>query len=229
MKNLENDIDLIEKHLEGSLSEKQEITFQERIANDSGFAGLFAERQLLQEAYTEAALRSSIKRNIFSAMVEERGLTKTRNRIWMAAATLILLATIGSVLIYNSSGRMPEEQYATELNSPENEDREAIQRKSNNMEEYSNIDVLVRKESVDDFFPDELTMLKATDTIIFKWPSSLNERYLTIYNGKGELVKKATIKKKVNEFILLPGILKPGVYYWKFMNDSTLIRITVSN
>ena len=97
------------------------------------------------------------------------------------------------------------------------------------MEEYSNIDILVRKESVDDFFPDEFTVLKANDTIIFKWPSSLNERYLTIYNSKGELVKKATIKKKIKEFTLLPGVLKPGIYYWKFINDTTLIRITVSN
>ena len=147
----------------------------------------------------------------------------------MVAATFILLAAIGSVLIYNSSERMPKEEYASEQTSPETEDREATQKKSNSMEEYSNIDILVRKESVDDFFPDEFTVLKANDTIIFKWPSSLNERYLTIYNSKGELVKKATIKKKIKEFTLLPGVLKPGIYYWKFINDTTLIRITVSN
>ncbi len=57
----------------------------------------------------------------------------------------------------------------------------------------------------------------------------MNLRYLTIYNNKGELVKKVTIKKKVKEYVLMPGTLKPGVYHWKFMNDTTLIRITVCN
>ena len=229
MKNLNNDIDLIEKYLEGSLSENEETAFQERLANDDVFADTFAERKLLQEVFIEESVRSNIKKTISTAMAEEKRKTKVNRRIWMAAATFILLAAIGSVLIYNSSERMPKEEYASEQTSPETEDREATQKKSNSMEEYSNIDILVRKESVDDFFPDELTVLKANDTIIFKWPSSLNERYLTIYNSKGELVKKATIKKKIKEFTLLPGVLKPGIYYWKFINDTTLIRITVSN
>ncbi len=229
MKNLENDIDLIEKFLEGSLSENEETAFQERLANDVGFADAFAKRKLLQKAFVEATVRADIKKTIGSAIAGEKRKAQTHRRIWLAAATLIILATVGSLLIYNSFNRMPENQFAIEQNLPEKEDREAMERKSNSMEEYGNLDVLVRKESVDDFFPDELTVLKANDTIIFKWPSSLNERYLTIYNSKGELVKKEKIKKKVKEFTLLPGILKPGVYFWKFMNDSTLIRITVSN
>jgi hypothetical protein len=162
-------------------------------------------------------------------MAEENRRTTTNRRVWLAAASLILLALAGSVLLYNSSWRKPEQQFAKEQTSPENGDRAATQRKVNSMEEYSNVDVLVRKDSVNDFFPDEFTVLKPTDTIIFKWPASLNERYLTIYNSKGELVKKATIKANVIKYTLLPGVLKPEVYYWKFMNDSALIRIKVSN
>ena len=229
MKNLDIDIDLIEKYLEGSLSKNEEAAFQERLANDVGFADTFTERKQLQEAFIEASMRSEIKKSIRSAIAKESHRTITNRRVWLTAAAVVLLAAVASVLMYNSSGRMPEKQYAKEQTSPEKGDKEATQKKLNSMEEYSNMDVLVRKESVDDFFPDESTVLKPTDTIIFKWPSSLNERYLTIYNSKGELVRKATIRKKAKEYTLLPGVLKPGVYYWKFMNDSALIRITVSN
>ena len=228
MKNLENDIDFIEKYLEGSLSENENIAFQQRLAKDAEFDDIYHKRKLLQESFIEATVRVNIKKAIRSAIAEEKRRSKTRQRIWLAAATLIILATFGSLLIYNSFNNMPENQFATEQNPSEKGDREATQRKSNNMEEYGNLDKVVRKESVDGFSPDEFTTLKANDTIIFNWPSSPNERYFAIYNDNGGLIKEETIEENSIGFKLLPGILKPGTYYWKFKNDDALIRIIVS-
>lgn len=225
MKNLNHDIELIERFLEGSLNGIETEAFMARVEKDPEFAQVFEERKLLQEAYIEAHSRIELKSKIKLVVTAEKLKKANQRKIWLAAASLIVLATIGSFLIYNSINNKQENQYAKEQTSPE----QAIERKNNKMNEYGNMDVVVRKESIDDFFPDEFTPLKASDTICFKWPSSMNLRYLTIYNNKGELVKKVTIKKKMKEYVVKPGILKPGVYFWKFMNDSTLIRITVSN
>ncbi len=225
MKNSDNDIELIERFLEGTLKDLEKEAFLARVEAEPELAAAIAERKLLQESYTEATHKIELKKQIRSVVGEEKRKASNQRKIWLAAASLIVLATIGSFLIYNARNSGTENQYAKEQPSPD----QALQGKQNKMGEYGNMDVVVRKESVDDFFPDEFTPLKASDTICFKWPSSLNLRYLTIYNNKGELVKKVTIKKKVKEYVLLPGVLKPGVYFWKFMNDSTLIRITVSN
>lgn len=225
MKNSDNNIELIERFLEGSLNDQEKNAFLLRVESEPELAQAFSERKLLQESYTEATRRIELKKQIRSVVGEEKRRSSYQRKIWLAAASLIVLATIGSLLIYNSGSKRLENKYAKEQKSTD----PAVQGKQNKMGEYGNMDVVVRKESVDDFFPDEFTSLKASDTICFKWPSSLNLRYLTIYNHKGELVKKVTIKKKVKEYVLMPGVLKPGVYHWKFMNDSTLIRITVSN
>jgi hypothetical protein len=225
MKTSDNEIELIERFLEGSLNEQEKGAFLARVESDPEFAQAFSERKLLQESYTEATRRIELKKQIRSVVGEEKRRASNQRKIWLAAASLIVLATIGSFLIYNAQNNGTDTQYAKEQPSPDQE----VKGKQNKMGEYGNLDVVERKESVDDFFPDEFTPLKASDTICFRWPSSLNLRYLTIYNHKGELVKKVTIKKKVKEYVLMPGVLKPGVYHWKFMNDSTLIRITVSN
>lgn len=225
MKKTEHDPELIERYLEGSLNDQETGDFSKRLESDPAFAKMFSERKLLQETYTEATKRIELKKQIRSVVGVEKRRASNQRKILLAAASLIVLATIGSLLIYNARNTGQEKQYAKE--QPTND--QALEGKQNKMSEYGNMDVVERKEAVDDFFPDEFTPLKANDTICFKWPSSMNLRYLTIYNNKGELVKKVTIKKKVKEYVLLPGILKPGVYYWKFMNDTTLIRITVSN
>lgn len=220
-----NDHDLIESFLEGSLNDQENKAFLARVESEPAFAAAFAERKLLQETYTEATKRIKLKKQIRSVVGEEKRRASFQRKIWLAAASLVILATIGSFLIYNAQNSGTESQYAKEQPSPD----QAVQGKQNKMGEYGNKDVVERKESVDDFFPDEFTPLKANDTISFKWPSSMNLRYLTIYNNKGELLKKVTIENKVKEYALMPGVLTPGVYYWKFMNDTSLIRITVSN
>jgi len=225
MKNSDNDIELIEQFLEGSLNDQENTAFLARVESEPAFAAAFAGRKLLQETYTEATKRIELKKQIRSVVGEEKRRSSFQRKIWLAAASLILLAMLGSILIYNARNKGTERQYAKEQASPDR----AVQGKQYNMEEYGNMEVVVRNAAVDDFFPDEFTELKSTDTICFRWPSTLTERFLTIYNSKGQLVKKVTIKKKVKEYVLLPGILEPGVYFWKFMNDTALIRITVSN
>ncbi len=225
MKNTDNDNELIESFLDGTLNDQEKEAFLARLETDAALAKAFDERRLLQESYVEASKRIKLKKQIRSIVTEEKRRVSNQRKIWLAAASVILLATLGSILIYNARNKGTERQYAKEQASPD----QAVQGKQYNMEEYGNMDVVVRNAAVDDFFPDEFTELKSTDTICFRWPSTLTERFLTIYNSKGQLVKKVTIKKKVKEYVLLPGILQPGVYFWKFMNDTALIRITVSN
>lgn len=224
MKNSNFDIELIERFLEGTLNDQEKEAFLARVESEPEFAKKFSARKLLQETYTEATKRIELKKKIRSVVDEEKRKVSNQRKIWLVAASLIVIATIGSLLIYNSRTNKQENQYAKEQNSSD----QAVQGKQNRMGEYGNMDVVVRNAAVDDFFPDEFTELKSTDTICFRWPSTLTERFLTIYNSKGQLVKKVTIKKKVKEYVLMPGILEPGVYFWKFMNDTALIRITVS-
>ncbi|MGV8111530.1 MAG: hypothetical protein AB2L17_01360 [Lentimicrobium sp.] len=223
MENQHDYAELIERFLEGALSDDELVFFKKQLESDPEMAEVYRQRIALQELWVESTRRGMLKKQIGQVIAREKQSVRARRNIWLAAAAVVVLSVIGSLLIFNTRNTKPEEQYAAGQETP----LPATEGKQNQMNEYGNIDIVKPAKSVDDFFPDEYTPLKSNDTIVFRWPSSMETRYLTIYNNKGELVKKVTIRKKVKEYMLLPGVLKPGIYYWKMMNDSTLIRITV--
>jgi len=57
MKNTDNDNELIESFLDGTLNDQEKEAFLARLETDAALAKAFDERRLLQESYVEASKR----------------------------------------------------------------------------------------------------------------------------------------------------------------------------
>ena len=222
MKNSENDIYLIEKYLEGSLEISEENAFLERLKSEPDFAKLYEQRKKLQTAYVASARRIHIKKKIQNAIFLEKKRGTAQRYYWYAAAILSFI-TIGSILLYTNKPINNTEAYSLEGSDT----LSIIHGEKRTPENYANLETVKPVYEITDFSPHEESTILSSDSIDFIWPGNIQTDYLTIYNSKGVLVKKVKIKSKTKKITLMPGELAPGIYFWKLMNDSSLIRITI--
>jgi len=225
METHEKEFTLIERYADGMMADSEREAFEQGLEAEPELKRMLNEYTLIKKTYIEASRRIELKQTIQAAIATNKTVRLNQRKMWLIAASVMLIAAIGTLIVFSTGTKKPDNQFTA--NSLPGE--KAVEGKQNTMKEFGNMDVVKLNIPDNAFFPDEYTYLKANDTILFQWPSELSQRYLTIYNSRGELVMKATIKKNIKEYVLMPGVLKPGVYYWKFMNDSMLIRIRVNN
>ena len=222
------DNDLIERFLDGSLNEKEREAFQERTKTDTAFADSLAKRKLLQKSYVEVHKRGELKKQIRSVVSDEKRKVATKKTFWLAAASVIVLAAVGSVLIYTTNKTDSQPRLASQQQMPLKDSADhLVQGQQQSMTEYGSADTLKASNKKNTFFPAESAKLKTGDTIWFSWPDFYKVRVLTICNNKGEVVKKESIKQGLNQYVLLPGNLPPGKYTWQILKDSAKIHFTV--
>lgn len=222
--------DLIERFLEGSLSEQEVEDFNQRIKKDYTFAEALAQRRLLQKTYVEIHRQAELRNQIRSIVLDENQKVAYRRMIWLAAATLLILTALGSILFYTTKKPDNEPQMANEQFNKGNDPADhLVQGQQQSMNEYASIDSLKTTEHKIAFLPDEKTKLRSVDTIRFSWPESKEALILSIYDNSGGIVKNERIKSGTKQFLLLPGILSPGKYAWQIKNYSKKIRFTIEN
>lgn len=219
---------LIEDYLDGSMNPEERTEFENLLKSDAELQKLLDERIQLQELYVADHRINELRSKISTSLKNEKqtaGTSIFRNyRMVAAAAVIITLAVFGSVLVFNNRS-VDDEEYITVVPLPDSVAGKAATGPGS----YANKDAVKGKGTFDDFFPDEFSRLYTSDSICFTWPASMPSRFLMLYDSKGKLVKKIKIKKKASEYWLMPGTLSEGTYYWKFMHDTTLIRISVNN
>ncbi|MEP0265919.1 hypothetical protein [Dokdonia sp.] len=90
---------LIQKYLQGTLSESEEQLFQEYIENDPSFADDIPFYEGLNYAFAKADYDQT-KAQLHSFYKEEQ---KSRWRRWSVAATVLVLIGLGSIFYFNST------------------------------------------------------------------------------------------------------------------------------
>lgn len=224
--------DRIEDYLDGSMSMDERAAFENLLASDAELKIRLDDRKKFQELYVTTHRINELRGKISGAIQTEKGDTKNRAgffsgnfRMLAAAAAIIALAVIGSVLMFNNNSGEGEE-FITIAPVPADSIAGTAPTRPG---EYANKDIIKGKGTFDEYFPDEFTLLYTSDTICFTWPETVPSRYLMLFDEKGKLVKKLKLKKNTREYLLMPGTLTEGTWYWKFLNDTTLIRISVTS
>jgi hypothetical protein len=213
-----NDIDLIEKFLEGSLSETETKIFNDLLKSDIDFADRLAKRKLLQESYTEATRQYELKKHIRSIVIDEKQNSAFRKRIWLVAASLILLVGIGSLIVIQTR-QSGNSNTIAEVEGDQKEDK-IVEGKKNNIEEFASIDTftVVKKKAIS-FLPPDGAVFSQSDTIRFFWNKAVENNILILKDKAGSEIRKIAIKPGTTEYKLSTNDLKPGTYNWSFSHD----------
>lgn len=211
-----SDKDLIERFLEGSLDEKERDAFHERIKTDDAFADTFEQRKLLQLSYIEASKRHELKRHLRSVITDVKRKKTTLRKVWLVAASFIILAGIGSFFLLQTR--------QSSNNNMAKQDENIVIGKKNQIEEYGSVDTFNKKSTSNaiTFLPVDGTVFYQKDTILFFLPVMDEKDTLIIYDKSGAIIKKITIKPHSSEYKLLPYMLKPGEYSWNHSFDETV-------
>jgi hypothetical protein len=220
--------DQIEDFLDGSMNDREREEFENLLNTDPEIRKSFEERKKLQEFYTTSYRINELKTKIAAAVSNEK--TSSKN-VWLrnnyrtiaAAAVILAIAVFGSIMIFDNRSLEDLQQIA--ISTPSDS---VVGKSAEDMANYANKDKVTGTGTFDEFFPDEFSRLSTNDSICFKWPATIPSKFLLLYDSKGMLVKKIKIRKKAKEYWMMPGTLKEGTYFWKFMHDTTLIRITVT-
>jgi len=229
MKNSDFDIELIERFLEGTLNEQEKEAFLARVEAEPEFAAAFNQRKLLQASYTEASKRVELKKQIGLLIEDEKHKTLKQRKLWLAAAAVVVLASLGSLLIFNPGKPDMENDYAKNLQIHEAETTsQQAEGQLNRAIEYAAVDSVVKVKQSNGFYPNENTLLSLTDTIRFSWPESIKVSQLIISDSKNTLVRTINIQTSAKQHLLMPGSLNPGLYSWKIQNDPTINRFRIN-
>jgi hypothetical protein len=210
-----NDIELIERYLEDTLNEKDREAFNERIKTDNVFADTFKQRKLLQVAYIEASKRHELKKNIRSVVTDVKHKNANLRKVWLVAASFIILAGIGSIFLMQSKHASNNSMAKQDSNLLEDE---VVTGKKNQIEEYGSVDTFNKQSQRDiiSFRPIDGSVFYLKDTIWFSLANMNSTDTLIIYNSSGSVSKRLTIQPGTDKYKLLPYILKPGTYTWNY-------------
>lgn len=99
MKNLE----LIDKYFSNSLSQKEQLLFNDLLQNDEGFKTEFLFQKDLKKAIAQNK-RENLKKTLqsFESKLESRPKYISFPKKWLVAASLILLVGLSAILIKNT-------------------------------------------------------------------------------------------------------------------------------
>ncbi len=106
MKESQNDIELIERYLDGELS-KDEAMQMGSFANDAAFEALLAAYEVAKDDVLDEALSHQLK-SIHAELYPEKSSRKLTYRWIGVAATLVLLAVFGYLGLKTGDTAIPE-------------------------------------------------------------------------------------------------------------------------
>jgi len=221
MENQFNDTELIESFLENSLNNEDIESFNQRLETDKSFAEKFAQRKLFQSTYIKAYRRIELKKQIRSIISEEKRNSTIPRRVWLAAASLILLLGIGSFLLIQSRQSGDKTMAANGINL--SEDKE-VSSTENNIPEYGSVDSVSKKQvnPTVTFLPPEGAVFQQTDTIRFYLKNMDSNTRIIILDKTGSVVKKISVNASSSDYKIMPNALKPDNYLWFISNNESV-------
>ncbi len=104
MDNLEIDIELVKRYVNGSLSDKEKLHIDQRIEDDARFAEVFSEHRLIIESITLHE-RNELKNKLkLEDAPSQYSIKKSSNnkRWWSMAASVVLIATSAYLLFFQN-------------------------------------------------------------------------------------------------------------------------------
>jgi cytoskeletal protein RodZ len=185
-----------------------------RQSNDDALA----ERELLQKMYVEASRRNELKKHMQSIVREEKHKTTNQRKVWLAAASITILIGIGTFFIFH-----PKHSFNNIIRAKqENESQEGlfVTGTENKIPEFGSVDTFnLKNKNIEAFLPADGVVFQQNDTILFSRKETTLENVLLISDTSGSIIKKIIMQSGSAEYKLLPYTLKPGKYFWNYMQN----------
>ncbi len=220
MKDQANDIDLIERFLDGALSEDELDAFHQRLEEDQEFAQLVDLRKALPDHWRKAAEYEKTREEVGNALklTAHKGIYRLNMIVLSIAASIVIVVGISIALIFGVGDRWFSEEdqpivqqndtvLTPEIDTPEEKAKIAA---------YSSDSI----QGIRLIYPKEGDSIKKTEAIIFKWEyqGDTTTTFYLILKESG-IVHKAEVKPGQQSFTLPTEIVKPGVYSWYLAKD----------
>lgn len=221
MKTTNEDMELIEKYLDGSLSRDEEAAFEERLRVDSEFAFEFKKRQILQQAYVEASNRLVLKKQVQQILEKDVRTKKSKQYYWLAAASIVLMVGVGYLFYQQQFKTKDEIGFATNQKVEDG----SVTPQHNEIEEYGKVDKIESNKKTSQL--KDGTVLSSVDTIVLSRINCNRYDTLIITGYNGHSVVKYPIHIGSCLVKLNPKTLQPGSYYWRFKKEGNQKSIIV--
>lgn len=225
-----DDLNLIEKYLDGELTPEEEHSFNQRITEDHGFKDLLTARKEIREVWYRARNIETTKEEVRS--IYQEGAVQEKNifriipdfistyRYYAIAASVVLITGILSVLLLINKNSKNTEIAKNEKNKTYQVQQErelSVKGKLGIYKPESRQIVLLS--------PDSEAVISTQKTILFKWIyKNDTDTHITILKkGINFPVLSEKISSSQTSILLPAGKLKPGVYTW-FIGDNRITR-----
>jgi hypothetical protein len=207
--------DLIEKYLEKSLSTDELRLFEDQLKADPILVKELKIRQKIQESWIRASHKENVGKHIRDVIKSEKPASIKRNLIWLsAAASLILVLGLGSLLFFQRGQNLKDLEFISKGNS--NLEESIIKGQRSEIKEYGSVEFANdnKNATYQRLLPRDGAIYQASDTITFVWPAASfdNNEPLIILDEEGQRVVEITLKTGSIGYKLLPSRLKPGSY-----------------
>jgi len=216
-----NDIDIIEKYLDGELKPEEKKSFEERMQTDQDFKNLIEARNEIRGVWLKVKIKEAVKEEVKSIYKEGSNQEKNFLRILpvlvlhyryyaIAASLLILIGILFSFLFINKGSKdvtvaVTDQNKTYQVQKPEDQ----IYKGGKNIYKGHESIILLIK-------PDSGAILKADKDILFHWKYNADSlTHLTITDENKKLTifsKKVSLSE--NRYILPARTLRPGIYSW---------------
>jgi hypothetical protein len=221
-----NDIDLIEKYLDGELTLEEQQSFNKRMNDDPEFKKLTGARKEIHELWLKARNFDAVKEEV--RRIHQEGSDREKNLLRIApglfsqrisyaiAASVLLLAGILSVFLIINKASRPTTIAGNDKNKMYQVQKQKVQPDKGKMEIYnrgSSKIVLIK--------PDEGAVLSEQKDILFQWKYTDDSvTHFTILKGSDNSLAFTKIISSPDSTFLMPaGTLNPGVYTWSIRDQ----------
>ncbi|MDT8394571.1 MAG: hypothetical protein RQ761_12060 [Bacteroidales bacterium] len=215
----ETDIELAEQYLEGSIEGENLRAFEERLEKEPDLRQFIETRQAIGKAWRGAGeyleARKWVKNSI-DAHVKQKS-RSTNRTLWYSIAALIIVSFAIWGVMRLDNGRDEQKPLIAE-------DTSAIRLEvhpGTEREQKARLDTAKRAPALLSMIEGESSL--TSDTITFKWKDGDAFKELFIARTENDsVVYTYNLKPGQHIYILLPGTLQSGSYYWYL--DQPLVK-----
>jgi len=219
-----DDNERIEAYLESSMNNADKFSFEIRLAQEPALAKQLAQRRLIQNSWVHANEHDHLKKRIQNVILNEKRTTASYRKVLLIAASFILLAAVGTVLVLTADKKTPNPGIANKTDQVNQSDKSIVP-DENQMDEFAAIDSVA---STINYSPNNNDTFLESDSIRFQMPLTEGKVQLKIYSFPGKyLAKEVTIPTGSKEYYLMPFSLKKGKYYWTISGHDAQYSFTV--
>ncbi len=225
-----NDINLIEKYIDGELNGEALILFEHRLKTDKPLINAYNQRIKFAKLWVDAADYSATKAQIGKILHKQKKSHSGRFYILSIAASIIVLFGVYLFLFQNNNPDHDflNNQLANVHDSVSNEEN-PIKFQYNKLDKYAAVDSIYG--SIQLLFPVNNEIFYISDSITFKWKSKSNQ-YDTLFisnESNSENPLKFKLRLTDTTYTLKHTQFNEGNYFWYISERTNHGKFSVIN